>query len=105
MALSAAKKKKIMALLAEEGLSEAEVKELGLSDDELLALADYAGDGVISIEIEVDTSHRLTDEEFLELIKDGLGVIKGRKTMKQVFELANVAIKGYLRYQTAGIVG
>lgn len=87
------------------GLSDAEIKELGLSEDELSAVLGFGSEKVVTIELELDDSHRLSDEELSEMLDLVRQTVKGRRTAKEFFMLAGSAVNMYIKMKTLGTVG
>lgn len=93
----------IQMLKEQLGMSEEEIKALGLTEEELASAGGFAANKVVSIEIELDDSHRMDNEEFMQLVADGLAVVKGRKTLKEGVLLISSAVHTALKAKAMGL--
>jgi len=91
--------------LMDSGFSVDDIKEMGLTEKELLAMRSYNEKKVVTIEIELDDDARLTEEEFNEMLEEGRRAIKGQKTLKEGFMILATAANMFIKYKTLGVAG
>jgi len=87
------------------GFSDEEIKGLGLSEDELAAVSGFGAEKVVKIELELDDSHRLSDDELEEMLDLVRQTVKGRRTAKEFFMLAGSAANMYIKMKSLGTIG
>lgn len=91
--------------LMDDGFTIDEIKEMGLTESELLAFRKYAKKEVIPLQIELDDSNVLSEEEFAALIDEGMKAVKGAKTLREGILLLGTVAQMALKYKTLGAVG
>lgn len=99
------KKKKEAALtylLDEVGLSDEDIKELGLAPHELEILGEASQDKVEEISITLSTSHRLPEDVWKAALQDVIDSEKGARTTAEIAKLALTAIRVGQKLYTMG---